>query len=424
MIDVADAELVARSRRADATAFGVLVERHQRLVFGVALARCKDPALAEEVAQEAFVTAWRDLGRLRDVERVGSWVAGIARNLAANATRKSARRSAVTLSEPAAVPTPEDEALAREDRELLARALADVPEAHRETLVLFYMEGQSVAAIAAALGIREDLVKQRLSRGRRALRESIETRIESALTRARVGPAFSVGVVTAIVASGAREASAATAGKAMTMVATKKVALAGVATLAIAGGAVWLGARARASDTNTNAPPSSDPALSSTAAAHEERAVQKSMVRRLASPADRAPLLEAIRRARASRAEAPAVPSRPAPTRLTPASDDTVDTEYIKSAVMDLVPLLRQCYQAGLERDPTLAGSVMLSFTIEGEPGVGGVVGDSKIDDAETTLVDPDVRECIQETMYALEIDPPSNGGSLSVRNQFAFSPQ
>src|SRR5690242_11076417 len=111
MIDVADAELVARSRRADAAAFGVLVERHQRLVFGVALARCKDPALAEEVAQEAFVAAWRDLDRLRDVERVGSWVAGIARNLAANATRKSARRAALTVDEPATVPTPQDEAL-------------------------------------------------------------------------------------------------------------------------------------------------------------------------------------------------------------------------------------------------------------------------------------------------------------------------
>lgn len=45
-----DAELVARSRRRDADAFGVLVERHQRLVFGVALARCQDPALAEDLA--------------------------------------------------------------------------------------------------------------------------------------------------------------------------------------------------------------------------------------------------------------------------------------------------------------------------------------------------------------------------------------
>src|SRR5215470_317407 len=89
---IADAELVARSRRRDASAFGALVERHQRLVVGVALARCGDPALAEDIAQEAFVAAWRDLDRLRDDERVGPWVAGIARNLAANAARDRARR--------------------------------------------------------------------------------------------------------------------------------------------------------------------------------------------------------------------------------------------------------------------------------------------------------------------------------------------
>src|SRR5262245_53492858 len=89
----ADAELVARSRLRDHEAFGQLVERHQRLVFGVALARCHDPALAEDLAQEAFVAAWRDLDRLRDGERVGSWVAGIARNLASSAARTSARRA-------------------------------------------------------------------------------------------------------------------------------------------------------------------------------------------------------------------------------------------------------------------------------------------------------------------------------------------
>jgi RNA polymerase sigma factor (sigma-70 family) len=248
-----DAELVARSRRQDAEAFGQLVERHQRLVFSVALARCNDPALAEDVAQEAFVTAWRDLDRLRDRERVGPWVAGIARNLAANAARVRARRAGLLeLEAPSPVPTPQDEVLAREDRELLHRALAEVPETYRETLILYYMEGQSISTIAEALGVKEDVVKQRLSRSRRALRDGIQARVENALSRARTSPTFRAGVIAAIVANATRDATAAaTAGKGVTMI-SKKVAITaataktvGIAavSLAVAGSVVWLAVR-------------------------------------------------------------------------------------------------------------------------------------------------------------------------------------
>ncbi|HEU4728875.1 MAG TPA: sigma-70 family RNA polymerase sigma factor, partial [Kofleriaceae bacterium] len=234
-----DADLVARSRARDAAAFGALVERHQRLVFGVALARCGDPALAEEVAQDAFVAAWRDLDRLRDAERVGAWVAGIARNLAASAARTRARRDGVTGPEAPAVPTPEDEVLGREDRALLARALAEVPAAHREVLVLYYLEGESIARIAASLGIREDLVKQRLSRGRTALRDTVARRVETALAQVRPGRGFGAGVVAAVSALAARNAVAANAaGKlGVLMSASQKLAIA-LAALVVAG-ATW-----------------------------------------------------------------------------------------------------------------------------------------------------------------------------------------
>src|SRR5688572_12295283 len=134
-MQVSDAELVTRSRRRDTAAFGSLVERHQDLVFGVALARCGDPELASDLVQDAFVAAWRSLDQLRDLDRVGSWVAGIARNLAANAIRARAREAKL-VPETATVPTPEDAALEREGRELIQRALADLPETHREVLVL------------------------------------------------------------------------------------------------------------------------------------------------------------------------------------------------------------------------------------------------------------------------------------------------
>lgn len=88
--------------------------------------------------------------------------------------------------------------------------------------------------------------------------------------------------------------------------------------------------------------------------------------------------------------------------------------------------MLTECYEHGVDRDPQLAGTVAVDFTIEGEPGVGGVIGQSAIDPdpAQTTLADPDVRECIQETMYALEIDPPKTGGTVHVHYPFAFAPR
>jgi len=396
-----DAELVARSRRRDAEAFGALVERHQRLVVGVALARCGDPALAEDIAQEAFVTAWRDLDRLRDGERVGPWVAGIARNLAASAVRTQARRNA-PIEVASLVPSPEDEALEREDRELLARALADVPETHREVLVRYYLGGDSVAAIATALGVREDLVKQRLSRGRRALREGVLARVDSALERAR--PRRLGGV--------------------LLIMTTKKVAIAAVAVvLAIGGATAWYVRRPAATELPTKPGPA-DPASGSQRSLH---------VRRLADPARHAVMLEAIRERRAQRTQraagtrssgaGPAGGTTQGGTGVAPTLPTIEDEkDYILAALVELKPLLSECYEEGLERDPKLAGSVVLDFTLEGEPEVGGVVGNSTIIAEESTLGDPTVRECIQQTMYALELDAPASG-ELRVRNEFAFAP-
>jgi RNA polymerase sigma factor (sigma-70 family) len=428
---VSDADLVERSLRRDASAFGSLVERHQRLVFGVALARCGDPALAEDVAQDAFVTAWRDLDRLRDADRVGSWVAGIARNLASNAARDRARRRADEPPPDApSVRTPQDEVLGREDRELLQRALADVPAAHREALVLYYLEGESIARIAASLGVREDLVKQRLSRGRRALRETVAQRVEAALARVRPGRGFGAGVVAAVSALAARKAVAANAtGKAIVLMSGSHKGVLAIVALVVAAGATWVIARrARDPSAATTVAPATTATRASPLAAPTEAPGPPPHVRRLRDADERAALVEQIRLARQQRVAADpratpapaAVPSSgPAPALPEPVADKA----YIRRAVRELIPLLRDCYEQGLERDPKLAGTVVVDFTIEGEPGVGGVISRSAIDAAGTSLPDAAARECIQETMYALEIDPPADGGVVTVRYPFEFNP-
>jgi RNA polymerase sigma factor (sigma-70 family) len=417
-----DVELVERCRRRDADAFGTLVTRHQGLVFGVALARCQDPALAEDVTQDAFVAAWRDLDRLRDATRVGSWVAGIARNLAANAVRTRTRRERTSAEPTADVPTPEDLALEREDRELLQRALEDIPDTHRETLVLFYLQGQSVANIATALGITEDLVKQRLSRARRAVRDSVAERVESVLNRTRLRPAFGAGVIAALTTAGARKASA---GKVIALMSANKIVV-GAVVVVVAASAVWLGKRSSASEpttSTTSSSPTSAPAVNKRDGEQVADRVATSRVRVtvLDKPAERASLLAAIREARSKRAAA----SPPASSGTAPVADEGVDMDkdYIRSAVREIIPLLQECYEEGLERTQNAGGDVVVEFMIEGEPEIGGVISESTVDAKASTLEDATIRECIQETMYALKLDAPANGGTVKVRYPFAFRP-
>jgi RNA polymerase sigma factor (sigma-70 family) len=414
-----DVELVERSRRRDAEAFGTLVTRHQQLVFGVALAKCGDPALAEDVAQEAFVAAWRDLDRLRDAEQIGSWVAGIARNLAASAARTRARRERAfgdAGTEVPAPPTPRDEALEREDRELLQRALADIPDVQREALVLFYLEGRSIAQIARTLAISDDAVKQRLSRGRGALRDSVADRVESVLARTRLRPAFGAGVIALLSTAGAKRA---TAGKVVLVMSAKKLVILVATVLAIAGGAVWFGTRDRgAHEAAAAAPPATMPATAA------QGTPGKVHVEKLADKVARELLLAKIKDAEARRNEATATPaSQHAATPRPTLPGGDLDKDYIRAAVKQIIPMLTECYEHGLLRDPKLAGKVVVDFTIEGEQDVGGLVGESTIDATHSDLPDPQVRECIQETMYALQIDPPPNGGMIEVKYPFEFRP-
>jgi RNA polymerase sigma-70 factor, ECF subfamily len=77
-----DLELVSQARHGDTTAFGELIERHQGVVFAVALSHLRQREAAEDLAQDVFLRAWLHLEVLRDGARFGAWVARLARNLA------------------------------------------------------------------------------------------------------------------------------------------------------------------------------------------------------------------------------------------------------------------------------------------------------------------------------------------------------
>ncbi len=71
---------------------------------------------------------------------------------------------------------------------------------------------------------------------------------------------------------------------------------------------------------------------------------------------------------------------------------------------------LGECYDIAKEQEPDLAGTVGLQFTLRGEPEVGGLVEDIKFVAEHSSIVNPPMRECMRESLYALELDPPDEG--------------
>jgi RNA polymerase sigma factor (sigma-70 family) len=170
-----DAELIAACRRGETAALGVIVERYQRAVCAVAYSAVRDRVLAEDIAQDTFVMAWSKLGSLRDSERLPAWLCGIARNLARTQRRRGRREEPAIDIERVATgdhivgATPHEQLDERQTEAVLADALERVPEKYREPLVLFYCEEKSAQEVARLLGMTDQAVHQRLTRGRQHL---------------------------------------------------------------------------------------------------------------------------------------------------------------------------------------------------------------------------------------------------------------
>src|SRR5882672_10614972 len=143
-----DAPLVAAARRGDRKAFGALFRLHARMVQAVLLARVP-PDGVDDLVQDVFVTAMDKLQTLRDDRAFAPWLATIARRRAADWRRR--RRDTVELEEtmPGAAHAEDDVASAREAVE----AIASLPEAYRETLMLRFVAGLTGPEIAERTGL-------------------------------------------------------------------------------------------------------------------------------------------------------------------------------------------------------------------------------------------------------------------------------
>ena len=172
------AALVRRAQRGDREAFGELVEQFERTVHAICLRRLGNPSEAVELTQEVFLHVMRRIGQLREPERFAGWLRQVTVRMAINrATRRNEPSSVETVVLEGASGThsdPLDELITRERAQRLYEGLARLKSLDRETLVAFYIQGQSLVEMAERLDAPLGTIKRRLHTARKRLKAELE----------------------------------------------------------------------------------------------------------------------------------------------------------------------------------------------------------------------------------------------------------
>lgn len=178
--------LLERSLSGNLEAFGQVISRFQDMVYGAAYAILGDFHLAEDAAQEAFITAYRELAKLRDLERFPGW---LRRIVISECNRIMRRRQEETLPLEAAMPMPfvslePLEAIEkREMKDKVLQAIKSLSEPNRMATTLFYINGYSHKEIAEFLEVPLGTVKRRLYDSRKKLKERMMAMVEEELPK-------------------------------------------------------------------------------------------------------------------------------------------------------------------------------------------------------------------------------------------------
>jgi RNA polymerase sigma-70 factor (ECF subfamily) len=182
--------LVRRAQKGDADAFADLVRQYQRRAVSVAFRLLGNSEDASDVSQDAFVRAYRNLDQLEDPARFGAWLLRTVSNLALNFRRARATRATSELDDALANPdrlrsadgdrslttrrADEDGPLPRELRTAVNKALEQLPEKQRLSLILFSIEGLPQKEVAEILGCSVELVKWNVFQARQKLKELLK----------------------------------------------------------------------------------------------------------------------------------------------------------------------------------------------------------------------------------------------------------
>ncbi|MHC5035022.1 MAG: sigma-70 family RNA polymerase sigma factor [Planctomycetota bacterium] len=179
------ANLAHKACKGDRDAFGELVRVYEGAARAIACSHVGNEADAHDLVQDAFVTAYCKLSQLREPERFAGWLRSIVRSLCLQHRRRMARRrvAADTMGRPWADHLPASVCGEQEENAEVWRALAVLPQIHREAILLRYEGGMSYKEIADTLDLPVSTVKGRLQQGHRRLREALIPEEELVMAR-------------------------------------------------------------------------------------------------------------------------------------------------------------------------------------------------------------------------------------------------
>jgi RNA polymerase sigma-70 factor (ECF subfamily) len=175
---LSDEALVALAARADDGALAELYERFGHVAYGLALRIVRDPALAEDAVQEAFLTIWRSAARfVPERAKASTWILTLVHRRAVDVVRREQPRRAepIEAAPQASANTTEDEAWLRLQRDRVQKALRQLPDQQREALELAYYGGFTQSELADRLGEPLGTIKSRMFAGLARLRELLDS---------------------------------------------------------------------------------------------------------------------------------------------------------------------------------------------------------------------------------------------------------
>lgn len=180
-MDGTDAAVVAQVRGGDKEAFRLLVDRHSRSIFRLAYRMVGSEPDADDVVQETFLKAYRQIDRFEDRANFGTWLYRIGVNCAVDLLRRRPRQEQQpeieeheepTEADPG--PSPERLALSAEVQAKVTEALGNLSVAERAAFLLRHFEGQSIEEIGGMLGLRTSATKHTVFRAVQKIRRALE----------------------------------------------------------------------------------------------------------------------------------------------------------------------------------------------------------------------------------------------------------